>query len=248
MGRTDSESVERRGFRWRSAPAVPAGRNIPAVPAGSGAPAVPDGMEGGTTGGGRGERGRRGTPAVRAGIGDEQGKGEGKEEWSGGEVWIRVPVEGHPFRDFGDRRVGGGGAVGFKVRVLGEGGVPTGGEGRAVAKVAGVGLEEGLWARAGDEAGPKVGVQESSAHEVGTFKGGGRARGSGVGDRREKSGVFEGKEGIGKMRKGLANARETDGGKEYIKATVVVRGRGEIEAPSAMLGPILAGEGFRRRR
>jgi hypothetical protein len=107
--------------------------------------------------------------------------------------------------------VGGGGAVGDKVRV-GEGGVPTGGEGRAVAMVAGVGLEEGLWAGAGDEAGPKVGVEELSAHEVGSFKGGGRARGSGVGDRREKSGVFEGKEWIGKMRKGLANARETGGG------------------------------------
>ncbi len=138
--------------------------------------------------------------------------------------------------------MGGGGAIGDKVRVV-EGGVPTGGEGRAVAKVAGVGLEEGLWAGAGDEAGPKVGVEESSAHEVGSFKGGGRARGSGVGDRWEKSGVFEGKEGIGKMSKGLANARETGGGEENVKATVVARGRGEIEAPSAMLGPRLAGEG-----
>ena len=89
-------------------------------------------------------------------------------------------------------------AVGVKVRV-GEDEMPTGGEGRAVAKVVGVGLEEGLGTGAGDEAGPKVGVQESSAHEVGTFKGGGRARGSGVGDRREKSGVFEGKEGIRKV-------------------------------------------------
>ncbi len=68
-------------------------------------------------------------------------------------------------RDFGDGRVGGGGTVGDKVRV--GGGVPTKGEGCAVAKVAGVGLEEGLWAGAGDEAaGPKVGVQESSVHEV----------------------------------------------------------------------------------
>ncbi len=83
--------------------------------------------------------------------------------------------------------------------------------------VAGVGLEEGLWAGAGDEAGPKVGVEESSAHEVGSFKGGERARGSGVGDRRKKSGVFEGKEGIGKMRKGLANTRETGGGKKMLK-------------------------------
>jgi hypothetical protein len=89
--------------------------------------------------------------------------------------------------------VSGGGAVGDKVRV-GEGGVSTGGEGRAVAMVAGVGLEEGLWAGAGYEVGPKVGVEGSSAHhKVGSFKGGGRARGSGVGDRREKSGVFEGK-------------------------------------------------------
>ncbi len=56
--------------------------------------------------------------------------------------------------------------------------MPTAGEGRAVAKAAGVGLVEGLWAGAGDEAGPKVGVQESSAHEVGTFKGGGRAKSS----------------------------------------------------------------------
>jgi hypothetical protein len=43
------------------------------------------------------------------------------------------------------------------------------------------------------------------------------------------------------MRKGLANARETGGGEENVKATVVVRGK--IEAPSAMLGPRLAGEG-----
>jgi hypothetical protein len=100
-----------------------------------------------------------------------------------------------------------------------------------------------VWAGASDDAGPQVGVQESSAHEVGTFKGGRRAGGSGVGDRREKIGVFEGKEGIRKVRKGLANARETGGGEEDIKATVVVRGRGEIEAPSAMLGPRLAGEG-----
>ncbi len=97
-----------------------------------------------------------------------------------------------------------------------EGGLSTGGERRAVAKVAGVGLEEGLRAWAGDEAGPKIGVHESTAHELGTFKGGGRARGSGVGDRREKSGGFEGKEGIRKVRKGLANAREASGGEENI--------------------------------
>ncbi len=64
-----AEPVERRGLRRRGAPTVPAGRDTPAVPAGSGAPAVPDGMKGGATGGGRGGRGRRGTPAVRAGIG-----------------------------------------------------------------------------------------------------------------------------------------------------------------------------------
>ncbi len=64
-----AEAVEMRGLRRRGAPTVPAGRDIPAVPAGSGAPAVPDGMEGGTTGGGRGGKGRRGTPAGRVGIG-----------------------------------------------------------------------------------------------------------------------------------------------------------------------------------
>jgi hypothetical protein len=137
------------------------------------------------------------------------------------------------------RVVTGGDAVGDKVGV-GEGGVPTGGEGRAVVQVAGVGLEEGLGAGPGDEAGPKVGVQESSAHEVGAFKGGGRARGSGVGDRREKSGVFEGKEGIGKVREGLADARETSGGEEDVKTAIVVDGGGEIEAACAMLGPRLA--------
>ncbi len=87
-----------------------------------------------------------------------------------------------------------------------------------------MGLEEGLRACAGDEARPKIGVQESMAHEVDTFDGGGRARGGGVVDRREKSGVFEGKEGIREVRKGLANAREASGGEENIKAAVVVRG------------------------
>jgi hypothetical protein len=194
------------------------GRNTPAVPTGIGAPAVLDGMEGGTTGGGgRGGEGEEGD--TRCSCRDRvtsRGRGKGERRRSGEGVWTRV--EGHSVRHFGDRRVGGGCAVGDKVRV-GEGGVPTGGEGRAVVQIAGVGLEEGL---------------ESSARAVDTFKGGGRARGSGVGDRREKSGVFEGKEGIRKMRKGLANARETGGGEEDIKATVVVRGRGEIEAPSAI--------------
>jgi hypothetical protein len=39
--------------------------------------------------------------------------------------------------------MGGGSVVGDKVGV-GEGGVPTGGEGRVVVEVAGVGLEEDL--------------------------------------------------------------------------------------------------------
>ncbi len=60
------------------------------------------------------------------------------------------------------------------------GGMPAGGERLAVAKVACVELEEGLRAWGGKEAGPKIGVKESTAHEVGTFNGGGRARGSGV--------------------------------------------------------------------
>ncbi len=144
--------------------------------------------------------------------------------------------------NLGHRRMRCGRNVVGKVGVR-EGGVPTGGERRAVAKAAGVGLEEGLRAWAGDEAGPKIGVQESTAHEVGTFKGGGRARCSGVGDRREKSRVFEGKEGIRKVRKGLANAREASGGEENIKTAVVVRGRANIKTASAMLGPRLAGEG-----
>ncbi len=95
--------------------------------------------------------------------------------------------------NLGHGRMGCGREVAGKLGVR-EGGVPTGGERRAVDKVAGVGLEEGLRACTGDEAGPKIGVQESTAHELGTFKGGGRARGSGVVDRREKSEVFEGKE------------------------------------------------------
>ncbi len=52
--------------RWRGR-AVAGG--APAVPVGRGTPAVPDGMKEGTTGGGRGGRGRKGSPAVRAGIG-----------------------------------------------------------------------------------------------------------------------------------------------------------------------------------
>ncbi len=51
-----------------------------------------------------------------------RGRGKGEKRWSGGWVWTRV--EEHPVRDFGDGRVGGGGAVGDKVRI-GEGGVPS---------------------------------------------------------------------------------------------------------------------------
>ena len=92
---------------------------------------------------------------------------------------------------------------------------------------AGVGLEEGLGAGTADEAGTKVGVEESTAHKVGSVEGGGGARGSGVWDRREKSGVFEGEEGIRKVREGLAFARKTSGGKEDVKTAIVyVQGRG----------------------
>ena len=126
---------------------------------------------------------------------------------------------------------------------VGEGRVPTRGEGRAFTEVTGVGLKESLGAGTCDKAGAKFGVEESTSHEVGSVEGGGGARSSGVGDRREKSGVFEGKEGIRKVRKGLANAREASGGEENIKTAVVVRGRGKIEPASAMLGPRLAGEG-----
>ncbi len=83
--------------------------------------------------------------------------------------------------NLGHRRVRCGREVVVKVRVR-EGGIPAGGERLAVAKVACVGLKEGLRAWPGDKAGAKIGVQESTAHEVGTFNGGARARGSGVGD------------------------------------------------------------------
>jgi len=78
--------------------------------------------------------------------------------------------------------VGGGGAVVDKVGV-GEGGVPTWSVGSAVVQVFDVGLEDCLGAGAADEAGPKV--DESPAHQVGTFKGEGRARGSGRKTREE---------------------------------------------------------------
>ncbi len=104
-------------------------------------------------------------------------------------------------------------------------------------------MEECLGAGTCDKAVAKFGVEESTAYEVGSVEGGGGARSSGVGDRREKSGVFEGEEGIGKMREGLADAREASGGKEDVKAAIVFRRGGEIEPASAMLGPRLAGEG-----
>ena len=98
--------------------------------------------------------------------------------------------------DFGDRRVGGGGAVEDKVGI-GEGGVPTLDEGRAVGQVAGVRWEEGLRAGTGDEARPKVGVQEAATHKVGAFESGGRAAvGSGTDGRRV--GSSKGKRGSGK--------------------------------------------------
>jgi hypothetical protein len=120
-----------------------------------------------------------------------RGRGQREKRWSGRGVGTRG--EGDPVGNFGYGRMGCGREVAGKVGVS-EGGVPTGGERRAVVKIAGVGLEEGLRAGTGDEAGPKIGVKESTAHEVGTFKGGGRARGSEVVDRREKSWVFEGEE------------------------------------------------------
>ena len=94
-----------------------------------------------------------------------------------------------------------------------------------------------------DKAGAEFGVEESTSHEVGSVDGGGRARSSGVGDKREKSGVFEGEEGIGKMRDGLADTRETCGGEENVEAAIVVKGGGKIKPASSMLGPRLAGEG-----
>ncbi len=95
----------------------------------------------------------------------------------------------------------------------------------------------------GGEARPKVGVQESAAHKVGALKSGERVRGSGVGDRREKSGVFEWKEGIGKVREGFADVRDTGGGEEDVKTTIMVGGGGEIKTSGAMLGPSLSEEG-----
>ena len=104
-------------------------------------------------------------------------------------------------------------------------------------------MQESLGAGTCNEAGTKVGVEKSTANKVCAVEGGGGARGSGVGDRREKSGVFEGEEGIGKVGEGLTDTRETSGENEDIETAVVVRGRGEVKAPSAVAGPGRAGEG-----
>ena len=100
-----------------------------------------------------------------------------------------------------------------------------------------------MGAGTGDEARAKVGVEKSTADKVGAVEGGGGARSGGVGDGREKSGVFEGEEGIGIMREGLADTRETRGGKENVKAAIVVKGGGKIKPASPMLSPRWAGEG-----
>ena len=100
-----------------------------------------------------------------------RGRGQGEKRGWGRGFW--TGVKGDPVGNLGHRRVGCGREVVVKVGVR-EGGVPTGSERRAI--VAGVGLEEGLRGWAGDEAGPKIGVQESTAHEVGIFKGGKGAR------------------------------------------------------------------------
>ncbi len=115
-----AEAVERRGLRRRGGLAVPAEVDTPAVATGSGASAVPDGM---------GEEG--GTRCSCRDRVTSRGRGKGEKRRSGGGVWARV--KGHPGRNFGDGRVGGGGAVGDKVRV-GEGGCRCGVGGRSVGR------------------------------------------------------------------------------------------------------------------
>ena len=138
--------------------------------------------------------------------------------------------------------------VGLEVGVS-EGRVPAGGEGRAGTEVAGVGLEKSLGAGTGDETGAKVGVEKSTPDKVGAVEGGGGAQSGGVGDGREKSGVFEGEEGIGKVGEGLANARETGGREEKIEATaVVIQGKGRGRSPECRGGPRTCGRGESRRR
>ena len=104
-------------------------------------------------------------------------------------------------------------------------------------------MQENLGAGTCNEAGTKVGVEKSTADKVCAVEGGGGARGSGVGDRREKSGVFEGEEGIRKVGEGLTVTRETGGREEDTEAAIVFRGGGEIEPASAMLGPRRTSEG-----
>ncbi len=95
--------------------------------------------------------------------------------------------------------------LGLKVGVS-EGRVPTGGEGRAVAEVTGVGLEEGLGAGTCDEAGAKVGVEKSTADKVCAVEGEGReAVGSGTDGRRV--GSSKGKRGSGKWER-VSQTRE----------------------------------------
>ncbi len=102
-----------------------------------------------------------------------------------------------------------------------------------------MGRREWKWWRQG---GRDSTVSPPVGNGVGGIWARGRARGSGVGDRREKSEVLEGKEGIGKVREGFADARETSGGEEDDKTAIVVGGGGKIEPASAVLGPRLTGE------
>ena len=66
------------------------------------------------------------------------------------------------------------------------------------------------------------------------------AVGSGTDGRSVRS--SKGKRGSGKWER-VSQTRETGGREENVKATVVVRGRGEVKNPSAVAGPGLAGEG-----
>jgi hypothetical protein len=120
-------AMERRGLRRRDALAVPAelrGAHPLFLP-GVAHPLFLTGWRDEQQGEEGEEGGGGGHPLFVPGYGDEQRKGKGEKRWSGGGV--RTRVEGDPMRDFGDRRVGDGDAVGDKVGV-GEGGVPTGGD------------------------------------------------------------------------------------------------------------------------
>ena len=59
---------------------------------------------------------------------------------------------------------------------------------------------------------------------------------SGVG-RKRGGGVFESKEGIGEMVKGLANTVGVREGKENVMTAVMIYGRGEVKGPSPMFCP-----------